>query len=55
LGDDEFGHARFETKRSPCGELLYRLKYHGDRSSVDELVEALVSFVRLWCPKPALS
>ena len=22
VGDDEFGHARFETQRSPAGELL---------------------------------
>lgn len=48
VGDDEFGHARFETQRSPAGELLYRLKYHGDRSSLDELVEALASFFRSW-------
>jgi len=30
LGDDEYGHARFETSRSAAGELLYRLKYQGD-------------------------
>jgi adenine/guanine phosphoribosyltransferase-like PRPP-binding protein len=30
LGDDEFGHAQFETERSPIGELVYRLKYRGD-------------------------
>ena len=27
VGDDEFGHARFETRRSAMGDLLYRLKY----------------------------
>ena len=25
LGDDEYGHARFSTTRSPVGELLYQL------------------------------
>lgn len=50
VGDDEFGHARFETKRSPSGELLYHLKYHSDKSAVGELVEALASFVRSWQP-----
>jgi competence protein ComFC len=27
IGYDEFGHARFDTVRSPIGELLYKLKW----------------------------
>jgi len=27
IGDDEYGHPQFDTKRSEIGELLYRLKY----------------------------
>jgi predicted amidophosphoribosyltransferase len=50
VGDDEFGHPQFDTKRSPAGELLYRLKYRADRTAVPELVEALVSFVCSWRP-----
>lgn len=55
LGDDEYGHARFDTKRSAAGELLYRLKYKGDLSglrpsAVGELVEAAALFVRSWAP-----
>lgn len=50
LGDDEFGHARFDSQRSPAGELLYRLKYHADNSVVPDLVEAASSFVRSWQP-----
>lgn len=46
LGYDEFGHARFDTKRPPAGELLNRLKYHGDAAAAPQLVEAAVSFVR---------
>lgn len=46
LGDDEYGHARFDTERSVAGELLSRLKYRGDPSAVDALVEAAASFVR---------
>ena len=50
VGDDEFGHARFETRRSAMGELLYRLKYRGDRTVVEDVAEAAASFVREWCP-----
>ena len=50
LGDDEYGHSRFETKRSPAGDLLYRLKYQTDKSAVPELADALASFVRSWQP-----
>jgi len=50
LGDDEYGRAQFETKRSAVGELLYRLKYKSDLSTVAELVEAAAFFVRSWEP-----
>jgi predicted amidophosphoribosyltransferase len=50
VGDDEFGHPQFDTKRSPAGELLYRLKYRLDRSAIPELVEAAAAFVRSWHP-----
>jgi predicted amidophosphoribosyltransferase len=50
LGDDEYGHARFDTKRSAAGELLYRLKYKRDLSAVSELVEAAAFLVRSWAP-----
>jgi competence protein ComFC len=50
LGDDEFGHPRFENTRSEIGELLYRLKYNRDQSVVDEIAEAAAIFVRAWRP-----
>lgn len=50
LGHDEFGHPRFENKRSEVGELLYRLKYQSDRSVVPDLVEAATSFIASWKP-----
>jgi competence protein ComFC len=50
IGDDEYGHPRFDTKRSEVGELLYRLKYRADRSAVSELVGAAVTFLESWKP-----
>jgi predicted amidophosphoribosyltransferase len=50
VGDDEFGHARFDTRRSAMGELLYRLKYRADRTVIQEVAEAAASFVNEWCP-----
>ena len=50
LGDDEYGHPMFDTKRSEVGELLYRLKYRSDKAVLDELVDTAASFVRSWNP-----
>jgi predicted amidophosphoribosyltransferase len=50
LGDDEFGHPTFDTKRSEIGELLYRLKYQSDQSVIAEIVEAAAAFIATWSP-----
>ncbi|HXZ01026.1 MAG TPA: hypothetical protein VEI03_13575 [Stellaceae bacterium] len=46
IGDDEYGHAQFDAKRSAIGDLLYRLKYHGDQGVLDEIVNAARRLVR---------
>ena len=50
LGDDEYGHPQFETKRTELGELLYRLKYQSDPSVIGEIVEAAALFYESWQP-----
>lgn len=50
LGDNEYGHPMFDTKRSEVGELLYRLKYCSDKSALNELVEVAARFVGEWNP-----
>lgn len=37
LGDDEYGHSRFDTTRSEPGEALYQLKYRADWNQVPAL------------------
>lgn len=54
LGDDPFGHPQFDTRRTEIGELLYRLKYHSDKSTIDELAEAAISFLKSWGVNPSL-
>ena len=54
VGEDEFGHARFDTKRSAMGELLYRLKYKAERVVFDEIAETTAAFVRGWWPEAEL-
>jgi competence protein ComFC len=49
-GEDEFGHPRFDTQYSALGQLLYRLKYQGNKDALPELVETAASFVRTWNP-----
>jgi competence protein ComFC len=45
LGVDEYGHNRFDTTRSPIGQLLYQLKYKQDASVVPEIVETVSAFI----------
>lgn len=40
----------FETKRTELGELLYRLKYRGDRTAIEKIVATAGEFVKSWKP-----
>jgi predicted amidophosphoribosyltransferase len=46
IGDDSYGHAHFENKRSELGELLFQFKYRGDRSGLAAICETVAAFVR---------
>lgn len=46
LGDDQWGHARFRTTRSPIGEALYQLKYRRDLRAVAQLAGVAARFCR---------
>jgi hypothetical protein len=39
LGTDSFGHDVFDTTRSEIGELLYRLKYGRDQTTLAPIAE----------------
>lgn len=41
LGPDEFGREQFDNTRSEMGELVYRLKYRGDKSAIPKIIELL--------------
>ncbi len=45
IGENQFGHMQFDTVRPPIAELLYRLKYRGDRASGDDIIETAAAFV----------
>jgi len=38
LGEDEFGHKKFETTRTELGKLVYKLKYKADFSVVSQII-----------------
>ena len=50
IGYDEFGHPRFDTKRSGIGELLYQLKYKSNMDAVQEIIKAVEQFMKAWKP-----
>ena len=43
IGYDEFGHARFDNKRTLLGELLHKLKYKSDKSVLDDILRIIRS------------
>lgn len=45
LGHNEYGHPVFDTGRSPIGELVYRLKYRGDKNALAEIVDTVSGFL----------
>jgi competence protein ComFC len=51
IGDDEYGHPKFDTQRSEIGELLYKLKFGSDKTVVPEIVTALVHLLGHWKPE----
>lgn len=50
IGYDEYAHPRFDTHRSPVGDLLYRLKSKGDLSAIPEIVECVERLMDVWNP-----
>jgi competence protein ComFC len=50
VGDDEFSHPIFDTKRTEIGELLYRLKYKSDLKVLENIVNITEEFLRSWNP-----
>lgn len=51
LGHDSFGHPQFDSKYSPLGELVYKLKNQGDKNAVDSIAETAVQFLtERWKP-----
>lgn len=45
IGYDEYGHEVFDTRRSEIGELLYRLKYKSDKTTLDEIIDTVANFL----------
>lgn len=41
IGDNEAGHPQFDSTRSEIGELIYQLKYHGDKKVIPGIIELL--------------
>lgn len=50
VGYDEYGHPQFNTIRTPVGDLLYRLKYKGQKTALADLVSIAAELIRGWGP-----
>jgi len=45
LGDDEYGHARFDTTRTEVGEATFQLKYRSDWAQTKPLAQAIADHI----------
>ncbi len=48
LGENEYGHPMFDTKRSDIGDLLFRLKYRSDKSVICDIINLISPFMKQW-------
>lgn len=46
IGDNVWGHPMFKNTRSEIGEAINRLKYKGDKSQVDPIVQIMADYIR---------
>jgi competence protein ComFC len=51
VGYDEYGHPLFNTVRTPVGDLLYLLKYKGQKAALADLVSVAAEFILGWGPQ----
>lgn len=54
IGDDEYGHPQFNTKRTEVGEATYQLKYRKDWSQAKPLARALADNIYPNCKNVGL-
>ncbi len=52
IGHNEFGYPEFDTHRSPLGELIYKLKYKGDKAVLPAIVESAATVIATWGINP---
>lgn len=48
LGDNVYGHAQYDTKRSALGELIYQLKYKQNYNKLDDILTLIKPFLDSW-------
>ena len=47
IGDDEYGHARYDTTRTEIGEATFQLKYRNDWTQVKPLAQTIADHMYL--------
>lgn len=51
LGENEYGHPIYDTKRSEIGEMLYKLKYRHNIDIINDIIKMINPFVSTWTKK----
>lgn len=45
IGEDEFGHLKFDTTRTQMGELVFQIKYRDNYSVLGTIIDTIVDFI----------
>lgn len=48
IGENEYGHMQFDTKRSEIGELLYQFKYQNAYDNLNAIIDLVKPFLSRW-------
>ncbi|MCH4200555.1 MAG: hypothetical protein LKF87_12225 [Clostridium tyrobutyricum] len=48
LGDNEYGHPIFDTKRTKLGKLVYELKYNSNKNVINDIMNLITPFLNKW-------
>lgn len=48
MGEDNYGRMRFDTTRTPIGELIYQFKYKANRECLEQIIDTIEPFIISW-------
>lgn len=48
MGEDEYGHPKYDTLRTEIGELIYQLKYNSKINAINDIMNIIKPYLDQW-------